>query len=149
AAQSGWRRGVVHRTQIVFGDLARYNKFGRGMAMDCSETGGSSSKGGTASLVSASLRAALAGGAAVAMVLSALGSADAALQKKAPQSKREQVKKEPPPKPLEQPLITISIAKQQLTVFEKGQPVARAPVSTGMAGHLTPTGIFSIIEKEV
>ena len=75
------------------------------MAMDCGKTGGSSSKGGTASLVSASLRAALAGGAAVAMVLSALGSADAALQKKAPQPKREQVKKEAPPKPLEQPLI--------------------------------------------
>ena len=117
--------------------------------MNCNETGGTSSKGGTASLISASLRAALAGGAAVAMVLAALGSADAALQRKAPQPKREQAKKEPPPKALEQPLIEISIAKQQLTVFEKGQPVVHAPVSTGMAGHLTPTGIFSVIEKEV
>jgi lipoprotein-anchoring transpeptidase ErfK/SrfK len=58
-------------------------------------------------------------------------------------------KKSPSTKPLEQPLIEISIAKQQLTLYEKGEPVAHAPVSTGMAGHRTPTGIFSVIQKEV
>ena len=117
--------------------------------MDCRVTEGSSSKGGRTSLVCAGLRAALAGGAALAMVLAALGSADAALQNKPPHAKREQPKKEPPPKPLEMPLIEISISKQQLTLFEKGAPVAHAPVSTGMAGHLTPTGIFSVLEKEI
>ena len=117
--------------------------------MDCRETEGSSSKGVRTPLVSTGLRAALASGAALAMVLAALGSADAALQHKPTHAKREQAKKEPPPKPLEMPLIEVSISKQQLTLFEKGQPVAHAPVSTGMAGHLTPTGIFSVLEKEV
>src|SRR5260370_35065010 len=47
------------------------------------------------------------------------------------------------------PLIEVSISKQQLTVYELGEPVAHAPVSTGMAGHLTPTGIFAVIGKEI
>src|SRR5579871_4942611 len=141
-----WRRGVFHLTQIVFRLLARYTDFGRGMAMDCSTTG-SPSKGRSGTLVSAGLRAALAGGAAMALVLGALGAADAATQPK-PHAKREQ-KKEPPPKALDMPLIEVSISKQQLTLFEDGQPVAHSPVSTGMAGHLTPTGIFSVIGKEV
>ena len=113
--------------------------------MDCSTTGGpSTARSGT--FVSAGLRAALAGGAAMALVLGALGAADAATPR--PHAKREQ-KKEPPPKPLDMPLIEVSISKQQLTLFEDGQPVAHAPVSTGMAGHLTPTGIFSVIGKEI
>jgi hypothetical protein len=117
--------------------------------MDCSEFEGSSSKGRGAGSASARVRAALAGGAAVAMVLAALGAANAAVQSKPPHAKREQAKKEPPPKPLDMPLIEVSIAKQQLTLYENGEPVAHAPVSTGMAGHLTPTGIFSVIGKEI
>src|SRR6202020_2893235 len=31
----------------------------------------------------------------------------------------------------------------------KGEVVAHASVSTGMAGHRTPTGVFSVLEKEV
>jgi hypothetical protein len=42
----------------------------------------------------------------------------------------------------------VSIADQRLTVYDKGQVVAHAPVSTGMAGHATPTGIFSVLQKE-
>jgi hypothetical protein len=99
--------------------------------------------------MSAGMRAALASGAALALVLAALGSADAAVQAKAQNAKREQPKKPPPPKPLDMPLIEISISKQQLTLFEKGEPVAYAPVSTGMAGHNTPTGVFSVLAKEV
>jgi hypothetical protein len=117
--------------------------------MDCSEFEGSSVESRGSSLASARLRAALAGGAAVAMVLGALGAANAAVQSKPPHAKREQPKKEPPPKPLDAPLIEVSISKQQLTLYENGAPVAHSPVSTGMAGHSTPTGIFSVIGKEI
>src|SRR5262249_803488 len=121
----------------------------RGMAMGCSDIEGSSAKGRGAALVSAGLRAALASGAAVGLVLSALGAAEAAVQSRSHHVKREHAKKEHPPKPLDMPLIVVSIARQQLTLYEHGQPVAHSPVSTGMAGHPTPTGIFSVIGKEI
>jgi hypothetical protein len=117
--------------------------------MDCGEAEGASSVSYGNSLASARLRAVLAGGAAVAMALAALGAADAAVQSKPPHAKREQPKKEPPPKPLDMPLIEVSIANQRLTLFENGEPIAHSPVSTGMAGHPTPTGIFSVIGKEI
>ena len=44
-------------------------------------------------------------------------------------------------------LIIISIAKQRVTVYADGTAVARAPVSTGMPGHATPTGVFTVISK--
>ncbi len=44
--------------------------------------------------------------------------------------------------------IFISIDKQQLTLYSDGVPIARSHVSTGMGGHPTPTGIFSIIQKD-
>jgi hypothetical protein len=119
-----------------------------------------SSGGGEASLRKA-LRAALAGGVAVAALLT-VGLAPAlaattdqaatqapAAKKKPVHAKRDAKKKEPPPKPLEMPIIEVSIARQQLTLYDKGQVVAHAPVSTGMAGHRTPTGVFSVLEKEV
>jgi hypothetical protein len=104
------------------------------------------------------LRMALAGSVAVAALLTAtLDAASAApatpaaatVHRKPAHAKREAKKKEPPLKKLEQPLIEVSIARQQLTLYDKGQVIAHAPVSTGMAGHLTPIGIFSVIEKEV
>jgi lipoprotein-anchoring transpeptidase ErfK/SrfK len=52
-------------------------------------------------------------------------------------------------KPLKMPLIAISIARQHLTVYDAGVPVASAPVSTGVPGHSTPTGIFSVIQKQI
>src|SRR5689334_3421190 len=117
--------------------------------MSCSDAGGSCAKGRSTTVVSAGLRAALATGAAVALVLAAPGAADAAMQQKPHHAKREQPKKPPPPKPLELPLIEVSISKQQLTLYDMGEPVAHAPVSTGMAGHPTPTGIFTVIGKEL
>jgi hypothetical protein len=119
------------------------------MAMFCVEIEGSSSKSRGPSLASVWLRAALAGGAAVAMVLAAHGAADAAVQSRPQQARL--AKKVPPakPKPLDMPLIEVSIAKQQLTLFEDGVAIAHSPVSTGMAGHSTPTGIFSVIGKEI
>jgi hypothetical protein len=44
--------------------------------------------------------------------------------------------------------IVVSLEKQQLTLYADGEPIASSPVSTGKPGHETPTGVFSIIEKD-
>jgi lipoprotein-anchoring transpeptidase ErfK/SrfK len=44
--------------------------------------------------------------------------------------------------------VVISIDKQQLTLYSDGQPIAHSRVSTGVPGHPTPTGVFSVIEKD-
>lgn len=50
---------------------------------------------------------------------------------------------------LEGPLqIVVSKDLQQLKVYDGGMVVATSRVSTGKAGHSTPTGIFSILEKK-
>ena len=52
-------------------------------------------------------------------------------------------------KPVETPLIAvISIDNQRVTIWSGDSIVARSPVSTGMSGHRTPTGVFSVIGKE-
>lgn len=43
--------------------------------------------------------------------------------------------------------IIVSVARQKVTVFSKGVRIAEAPVSTGVPGHPTPMGIFSVISK--
>jgi hypothetical protein len=45
-------------------------------------------------------------------------------------------------------LLTISIAKQTITAYDAGVQVAKSPVSTGMSGHSTPMGVFSVLDKE-
>ena len=100
----------------------------------------------SASAVSAGsrLRAALTAGAALVLLLAPLGGIEA---RSAPLPGHQHAKKERP-KPLQVPLIAISIADQRLTLYDKGEVVTRAPVSTGMPGHPTPTGVFSVIAKE-
>jgi lipoprotein-anchoring transpeptidase ErfK/SrfK len=44
--------------------------------------------------------------------------------------------------------VIISIDKQQLTLYSDGVPIAHSRVSTGQPGHATPTGVFSIIQKD-
>jgi hypothetical protein len=44
--------------------------------------------------------------------------------------------------------IIISIADQHLSLYGSDGLIARAPVSTGMRGHATPLGVFSVIEKQ-
>jgi lipoprotein-anchoring transpeptidase ErfK/SrfK len=44
--------------------------------------------------------------------------------------------------------VVISIDKQRLTLYSDGQPIAHSRVSTGVPGHPTPTGVFSIIQKD-
>lgn len=50
---------------------------------------------------------------------------------------------------LEGPLqIVVSKDLQELKIYDGGMVVATSRVSTGKAGHSTPTGIFSILEKK-
>jgi len=44
--------------------------------------------------------------------------------------------------------IVVSIAEQHVTLYSNGVQVAQGPVSTGVPGRPTPTGVFSIIQKD-
>jgi lipoprotein-anchoring transpeptidase ErfK/SrfK len=44
--------------------------------------------------------------------------------------------------------IVVSIADQHVTLYSNGVHVAQSPVSTGVPGRPTPTGVFSIIQKD-
>jgi lipoprotein-anchoring transpeptidase ErfK/SrfK len=44
--------------------------------------------------------------------------------------------------------IVVSIADQHVTLYSGGTRVAQGPVSTGVPGRPTPTGVFSIIQKD-
>ena len=44
--------------------------------------------------------------------------------------------------------IIISIADQRISLYDNGALIARSSVSTGVQGHPTPLGIFSVISKE-
>ena len=44
--------------------------------------------------------------------------------------------------------IIISIADQQLSLYDNGALIARSSVSTGVQGHPTPVGVFGVISKE-
>jgi lipoprotein-anchoring transpeptidase ErfK/SrfK len=58
-------------------------------------------------------------------------------------------KKEEPAKPIVGPLIiAISVNKQHLTVYDGERPVASTVISTGVKGHETPFGVFSVLQKE-
>jgi hypothetical protein len=46
-------------------------------------------------------------------------------------------------------LIVASITEQVAYVYRNGIRIARSSVSTGRPGHRTPTGVFTILEKEV
>ena len=45
-------------------------------------------------------------------------------------------------------IIGISINKQHLKIYDANGLFAETPVSTGMRGHPTPMGVFSIIQKQ-
>jgi lipoprotein-anchoring transpeptidase ErfK/SrfK len=45
-------------------------------------------------------------------------------------------------------VIAVSIGTQRVKVYDANGLFAEAPVSTGMPGHPTPQGVFSVIEKD-
>jgi L,D-transpeptidase-like protein len=44
--------------------------------------------------------------------------------------------------------IIVSIADQRISVYDNGALIARSSVSTGIRGHPTPLGVFSVISKQ-
>ncbi|WP_234682609.1 L,D-transpeptidase family protein [Bradyrhizobium monzae] len=44
-------------------------------------------------------------------------------------------------------VIVVSIDRQKVTVYDSNGMFAESPVSSGMKGHSTPMGVFSIIQK--
>lgn len=64
-----------------------------------------------------------------------------------PSAKAEAALKETGTKPQGPLIIAISIEQQRLRVYDANGLFAESPVSTGMKGHSTPMGVFSIIQK--
>src|SRR5271163_1765267 len=61
--------------------------------------------------------------------------------------KPEAAQKETGAKPQGPLIIAVSIDNQKVRIFDDHGVFAEAPVSTGMRGHPTPTGVFSVIQK--
>ncbi len=57
------------------------------------------------------------------------------------------VEKREAPKRQDSLLAVVSIAKQRITVYGPQGVIGHSPVSTGMRGHDTPTGVFTILQK--
>jgi lipoprotein-anchoring transpeptidase ErfK/SrfK len=60
----------------------------------------------------------------------------------------QQIREALPPPPTTGPLLLIvSIPKQTITLYDAGVAVVVSPISSGTSENPTPTGIFSVIEK--
>jgi hypothetical protein len=97
-----------------------------------------------------SWRQALASGVALSFIAGFVGSADAAARfGRTPSVKKREAPKQPfgelPKGPLQ---MVVSIGQQHVTLYANGTRIAQARVSTGTPGHPTPTGVFSVIEKD-
>lgn len=61
----------------------------------------------------------------------------------------EQLRRSPAPPPTKGPLlISVSLATQSLTVYDDGVAIAHSPISSGTKEYPTPTGVFSVIQKQ-
>jgi hypothetical protein len=66
------------------------------------------------------------------------------------QPRSESLPKEPFGKIQTGPIqIVISLNRQQLSLYSDGVLVTRSPISTGVRQHPTPTGVFSVIQKQL
>lgn len=69
-------------------------------------------------------------------------------QKRGAAGKKDLVaEKEAGTKPQGPLVIVVSIDRQKVTVYDTKGVFAESPVSTGMKGHSTPMGVFSVIQK--
>ncbi|MBR1128915.1 L,D-transpeptidase family protein [Bradyrhizobium iriomotense] len=69
-------------------------------------------------------------------------------QKRGTAGKKEIVaEKEAGSKPQGPLVIVVSIERQKVTIYDTNGMFAESPVSTGMKGHSTPMGVFSVIQK--
>ena len=64
-----------------------------------------------------------------------------------PTGKTEAAEKETGAKPQGPLIIAISIDQQKVRIYDANGFFAESPVSTGMKGHSTPMGVFSVIQK--
>jgi hypothetical protein len=60
-------------------------------------------------------------------------------------SAKEAQPQDPPKGPLQ---VIISIEDQRISLYDNGVLIAHSSVSTGVPGHPTPLGVFSVINKE-
>jgi hypothetical protein len=96
------------------------------------------------------LRAALLSGAALAFLIAWVAPADAYRPKMGSAAKKSNPEKEGFGEAAKAGVqqIVVSIGSQRVTLFSDGKPVAQGTVSTGTPGHLTPMGVFSVIQKD-
>ena len=77
---------------------------------------------------------------------------DPTSQPRRPKTRRHAEKKTEPEKESTKPqgpvIISISIDQQKLRLYDANGLFAESPISTGMRGHPTPMGVFSVIQKE-
>jgi lipoprotein-anchoring transpeptidase ErfK/SrfK len=66
-------------------------------------------------------------------------------RREAARPKHETARETPPPQGPFQ--IVVDIAKQQVALYGQDGFIARAGISTGMPGHPTPLGVFTVISK--
>ena len=59
-------------------------------------------------------------------------------------AKAAEVAQKAPSGPL---VVTVSLNRQRLTVYDATNTIASAPISSGRRGHATPTGVFSVVQK--
>jgi lipoprotein-anchoring transpeptidase ErfK/SrfK len=64
-----------------------------------------------------------------------------------PSAKTEAAIKETNAKPQGPLIIAVSIEQQKVRIYDSNGLFAESPVSTGMKGHSTPMGVFSVIQK--
>jgi lipoprotein-anchoring transpeptidase ErfK/SrfK len=64
-----------------------------------------------------------------------------------PSAKTQAAPKETNAKPQGPLIIAVSIDQQKVRVYDANGLFAESPVSTGMKGHSTPMGVFSVIQK--
>ena len=95
-------------------------------------------------------RAALLSGAAFAFLVASLAPADAYRAKAASSAKKPNPEKDGFGEAAKNSVlqIVVSIGSQRVTLFSDGVPIAQGTVSTGTPGHLTPMGVFSVIQKD-
>ncbi|MGY4478832.1 L,D-transpeptidase [Bradyrhizobium sp. USDA 3364] len=62
--------------------------------------------------------------------------------------KNPAIEKEAGTKPQGPLIISVSIDQQRVSIYDANGLYAESPVSTGMKGHSTPMGVFSVIQKQ-
>src|SRR5215471_2083870 len=68
-------------------------------------------------------------------------------QPRHPAAKKDAPQKDTGAKPQAPLIIAVSINKQRVKIYDANGLFAEASVSTGMRGHPTPMGVFSVIQK--